>query len=321
MTKQNGKESFLISMTVKHPERIYFGQLVRALREEHSLRKGMPLSPDDLADRINWTKERVGAMERGEIRHVPPDILLNLGEAFSLTTREKDEFLQAYTFHPKERYLDPNAPENRSSSRQIIHELHETVANLMVPAFVINPIGELLIVNGCCLNFFRGTQAEAKSQVGKNILSIVFGMAEKYRAMGMSDSQWYEMAVKTTGTFRGLSLQYRATPDCKHLLEYLDKLSPRFSWCWRGSYLQQIKETNIYHLILPDRETHIAYFACNTTLKSRFGPVTLVQYQPVNKDTQRLFETLTEKAANIAYDIQAWHNPFYTELRKLKKRT
>ena len=306
-------------MAAKHPERIYFGQLIRALREEHTLRKGMPLSLDDLAERINWTKERVGAMERGEIRHVPPDILLNLADAFSLTIREKDEFLQAYTFNPKERYLDPSAPEHRSSSRQFIHELHETVANLMVPAFVINPIGELLIVNGACLNFFRGTPEEAKSQVGKNILSIVFGMADRYQAMGMSDSQWYEMAVKTTGTFRGLSLQYRATSDYKQLLAYLNKLSPRFSWCWRGSYLQEIKETNIYQLKLPGSDTHIAYFACNTTLKTRFGPVTLVQYQPLNKDTHYLFDSLKEKAENIAYDIQAWHNPFHTESSSPKK--
>lgn len=282
-----------------------FGNLVKALREEHfefvenksgelSYRKwSQPL----LAEKASLKLKTVQSIEQGKLVVIDAKTLTKLANALELTTMERKEFFFASLG------LDDSAYSQMTSKLELSKVLR-TVGNIHLPAFISDGYGDIVAANMCIIHFLnispefieRSLRERAKDPAAVNIMRIICSPESGYHSL--VGPNWKILAVRNTHFFRRITLRHRSTE--------------RFKAIWRS--LMKDRNFQKFWVLASDKEEHsndsdlqiyshthslsnkaIQYIASVNHIITDQGEYHLSTYIPASEQTNTIFsQVVTE---------------------------
>ncbi len=287
-----------------------FGNLVRALREDH------------LDENLHtWTRERlstetgqggnqklkvdvIGKIERGERQNLAPNELVSLADALKLTTMERQGFFDAST--GIDRY---QIGRSQTPPESVLQKLLVDIHDIRLPFFIVDAYADAIAMNTMLLSFLNLPQSIVEKAyehpIGFNILRIIFDPDIGYQEL-VGRKIWEAVATYNILLFRGNTILYRSTPYCKHLISHLRKMG-NFRWRWEEIYWQEEDYTGgglKYSFNHPDWGP-VNYLAVESRILTSVGSLTLVIYTPTDAHTSQAFVELATVPGNLAQQILA----------------
>ena len=286
-----------------------FGQLIAALRQD------LDWTQFQLAEYSNIDEAVISQMERGVKKYFEVELLLNLANAFQLTTLERREFfLAASGVEQNQLVRQPStgATTDTNHPTKIISQLIETLKSLQLPAFLSDVYGDVIAVNQSIINFFHIPDAliSTASQIpgGYNTMRMSFNRDLVGRSH-VGDN-WDAYAMTTMSSYRATTLRYRAKPYFKYLLKvFRDPIEyPLFDRFWkRVSSLETDQSTDSEHFHY-HHETYgeIQHITARITTTTAFGEVFLTTYLALDDHTNEIFSRIYKEARNEIVRLAPW---------------
>lgn len=281
-----------------------FGELVRALREDHLDENLHTWTREKLSeetgqgDNLPLKVDVIGKIERGERQYLAPEELVSLADALKLTTMERQAFFDAST--GIERY---EIGRKQTPPEAALQKLLVDLRDIRLPFFIVDAYADAIAMNTMLLSFLNLPQSvveqASKHPIGFNILRIIFDPDIGYREL-VGRKVWDEIATYNILLFRGTTIPYRSTPYFKHLINHLRKMG-NFRWRWEEIYWQEGDYTGgglKYSFNHPDWG-QVNYLAVESRVLTTVGTLTLVVYTPTDVHTSQAFAQLAAVPGNL----------------------
>ena len=292
-----------------HMERATFGEVVAALRKEqiHFL-KGQTWSQQDLAIESGLTMRIVGKIERGEQARLNDEMLRGLARAFNLTSLERREF-----FAMASEVSDRNIARRDLRSEDVLAEVWGLLEDLCTPAFLTDPLFDIVGVNRALLSFHGVSlvelQAFKNTPVGANVLGLVFSSGTSLRQM--LRHEWESIAHANVQQWRMSTLRYRHTDRFHQLFAALSTFADfRLMWAAGNDVEHAIEDCSRIRRCVYSHGIHgpVAYTVFVNISMSAFGDLHLCTLVPMNKNTADIFLKLAGDNKG-ALPLCRWPNP------------
>jgi transcriptional regulator with XRE-family HTH domain len=279
-------------------DRKEFGKLVAMLRQD------LGWTQFHLAEYIQMDEPVISQIERGVKRHFEPELLFKLANSFHLTTIERREFfLAASGIHENEIVRQPSAAlkTDTINSSKVLAKMVNILAQLNVPAFVMDVYSEVLAVNYPAFFFFNAPPAMVASAAstpgGFTTIRMMFGKELAIRSH--ITENWEHYAVGSMRFVRENSLRYRSRPYFQYLMKAFKNPAefPLFDRYWKlVSSFEQDREANVDVFNYTHDEYGPLKYATSTTVSiTPHGELFLNQYLPLDAHTESLFDEMLEK--------------------------
>ena len=280
-------------------ERTEFGKLLSKLRQD------MDWTQFQLAEYAQLDEAVISQMERGVKKYFEPELLVKLANSFHLTTIERREFfLAANGIANGQIVRQPSAAlkTDTINSEKVLARMIQIIAQLNIPAFIMDVYADVLAVNKSAFTFFNAPTdmlASASSIVGGyNTVRMMFGKELHMRSH--ITENWDQYAVGSMRFFRENSLRYRAKPYFQYLMKaFRNPVEyPLFSRYWKQvSSFEQDRESNVDVFSYTHDEYGPLQYATATTVSiTPYGELFLNQYLPLDEHTRNLFEDILKKS-------------------------
>lgn len=276
-------------------ERKEFGRLVATLRQD------MDWTQAQFASVAQVEEPLISQIERGAKKYFEPDLLFRLANSFHLTTLERREFFQASTGISEKQVLrQPSAAlaTDTASTEKVLAKMIRLVADLRVPAFLLDVYSDVVAFNHMALAFFQAPpeMLETAHLVpgGYNAVRLMFSKDLVARSRILQG--WDEYALSTMRFFREVSLRYRARPYFQYLIKSFRNPAeyPLFDRYWKlVSSVEQDREANVDRFSYEHVDFGRLNYATATTVSlTLHGELLLNQYLPLDDHTTQVFDQL-----------------------------
>jgi transcriptional regulator with XRE-family HTH domain len=282
-----------------------FGQLLAALRREHTDEQGHHWTQRQLAQSANMSEVAIGKIERGE-RVVRADELAALADALKLTTNERIEFyLAAVSGNQHLVQISQNAS-------VVLESMITRMEGVRLPAFILDAYCDVLAANAMTLCLFNLTPNQIASMqhaapIQTNMLRFVFSPEFDYRPV--MRERWHGYLFRNMMNFRTMTLRYRATTYFSYLFHELNKWS-LFQEYWQMTKLEMHDYFTDYEEIFlytpHPYGQHLAFFSSSFRALTSYGELYFCTYIPQNIETHRAFEWITEQCGTKIYYFGYW---------------
>ena len=193
-----------------------FGKLVAALRKSRPNSHGQPTTQSQLAESTGISQQVLGNIERGGKVALEPEFLLSLARVLNLSTRERREFFLAAIG-----IQEDNIPANQPEASLVFDELFNSLAQIALPAFLVDAYDDIVAANNSILRLFEFSQdlisMAPTMPGGYNVIRFVFSKESRFNALLGKQHEKYLM--QSIRFFRAISLPNRATPYYQYLLK------------------------------------------------------------------------------------------------------
>ena len=290
-------------------KRADFGKVVASLRED------LDLTQFQLAELAEIPHHVLSLIERGKKSYLAPDLLVALAGALQLSTYERRQFILASSGLAIQDMVRPNLPHASSHTANPAKELaklQEVGRLLRVPAFVVDPFYDFVMVNRSMLALFKIEQPTidylASIPRGFNSIHLTFGNG--LLAQSQVDWNWDKFAFNSMCGFREFSLRYRHLPYFQYLLRSFRNPEeyPFFDRFWNmAASKQEDKEANWDFLEYKDiAYGHLNYMATSTMFITAYGELHLIKYLPLDPNTDQVFAELVAKHGTEMVRYASW---------------
>jgi len=282
-----------------------FGLLVKALRngcyDDHCNR----LTRETLSKEIHLTPNQLGRLERGDRKYLDTQTLRLLARALKLTNLERREFFLAAIGQRDKYIFDQEEPENQ------LNDLIKLMEQLQVPAFTIDPYGDIVASNTSCMNLFLVTPEiidySRTIPLGFNHMYFMYSPDFGYKDLiGPSFHKVVEIEILL---FRRSTLRYRHTDYFNYIFKNLLKIK-QFDVDWYASQRNSQHYDLTYELFEYDhpRYGRMSYIATETIVNTQKGDLYLIVYNSTNNETSLVFDKLKDSHKNHTLKLASWPN-------------
>lgn len=280
-----------------------FGTLIAELRQEHVL-SGKVWTREILGEKSGLGKNVIDNIERGEKAHIEPETLYALCEVLQLSSLERKELFIAASGIDAHKIFEDEPIEYYIALERIL-------AKSQLPAFIIDPYGDVIALNPIILKFYQVTKddLENSSLVSKyNIMRILFSPEFSMQRQLMGNS-WHPFALRTIHTFRAVSLRYRAKPYFKKLVQEMASEYPKFASYWQGSSLwkdefKPFSDNVSFSYKLLNFTFEIASSTITSVTSS--GELILFMFTPLSSEASWVFRELSRIVGTGAIRLAQW---------------
>lgn len=285
--------------------RKYFGELIAALRKEHTDAEGKVWTQARLAQETGLSQVLIGNIERGHKVSLEPDLLLKLATILELTNGERREFFMAAAAVDNEDIPLADPPE------VVLKQLLQVLASIYLPAGIMDVFGEIVAVNAAFLkmynieiSFFQNPTLNPATRF--NSMRICFS-DEFEKQRDMMGGFWPEFAHDAMFLFRTISLRYRYHAYFRYILPELKKFRMFRNYWDKVRYQEhrQYTDTTIFQAHIPE-VGFIRSITSATTAITIQGELFLQTVVPLNALTARLFLEMAEQTTQQIYLLAPW---------------
>jgi len=273
-----------------------FGKLIAILRKEQHDEHNCPYTQARLAYEAKATASVISNIERGEKISLEPELLLNLANAFQLSTREREEFfLAAMGISQQE------TPRTDCDAEAAFETAVTVIKNLSVPAFVVDHYDNILAANQIILALF--TYSEKLRSVaeqlfaGYNVMRFVFSKQSLFSNTIMRNREPY--LLQSVHFFRAITLPSRANPYYQRMMETFNTdpdMSPFRSYYAQSAHIREdyLFESSLATLQHPEFGELNFYSPSITPITTACGNLYLISYLPASAATAEAFASLAK---------------------------
>ncbi|MCB0117230.1 MAG: hypothetical protein KDD84_24190, partial [Caldilineaceae bacterium] len=290
-----------------------FGKLVAALRRAQFNEDGERFTQAMLADKAReldpstpLTDLLIGKIERGERAILDRAVLLSLIAALDLTLGERQVFLQlASGLENADLYPI------RGDATAILETATRRVAELQLPALLLDQYLDVIAVNALVLPFYQVSILDLQKRAGEpaafNLLSLIFSDGFAHMREQMPRQQWHAFAVGNVIYFRRTTMPYRMTAYFQYLFERLWR-SRDFRWFWEQVHYED-------HLSFVGGEVFEMGDAVGGALRfltaplvqlTPFGNLEIITHIPRNEATADYVHALRQDRPSTVYPLASW---------------
>ena len=294
-------------------DRKQFGKLVAALRKEQYDENGDRCTQSKLAE---WAQTLdattplneviIGKIERGERTILDEYTLLNLADALKLAMGERRVFFMLATG------LDhPQIYPNHDSSDDLLSPVLEMLAEIRLPALLVDRYLDVIAVNGLLLKLYQLSHINLASRLkkngGANLLDFIFSAEFAPMRAEMSPQVWHRFAVGIIMDFRRVTMPYRMTPYFGKLLAHLRK-NREFRWYWE----QVLHEDKIYFVggelfqMGPSQSGRLRFLTTPLVNYTPFGNLEILTHIPRDEATAVAFHEMSQNVPSQVYQFGEW---------------
>ena len=289
-------------------EHATFGKIVAALRREQiNFSNGHNWSQQDLADETRLTQRIVSKIERGRQAQLDGEVLQKLARAFNLTSLERREFFAMASDVNGSGIVRADLCDD-----EVFEQVWSLLKALCVPAFLTDPLGDIIGVNRSLLAFHNISMTKLHSMrstaAGVNNLSLILSAQTPLReALG---SAWQSIALANVQQWRVTTLRYRHTRRYEKLFTALS-MNPDFRMLWvvGNDHERAMDDCSRLRSYTYKHGVHglVAYTVFVNISLSTFGELFLSAFVPQDDATVDLFKELASKNKN-ALSLAHWPN-------------
>lgn len=277
--------------------RVEFGQLVRALRQELLSIEGGPLTIRELAEKAGLTESILQNIELGRRTNIADDLLV-LADALELTKNETREFFAAASGisirDETGSYYDPLLA---------YAKLGEFLSETCNPAFLIDSFGDVIQINQFCLELFGMSQEDLvkisqRSEINFNLLTSVFAPEFEKHLLniqkGLSSDKSNLFLFNTIILFRTLTFKHRADPYFSYMLKQMIGNYPNFKASWHTARLMDNDRftDNIFLERIDDMFGRVSLLGTCTTAVTQQGDLKLYIFSPQSPETEHILSEI-----------------------------
>ncbi len=263
---------------------------------------------ESLSEAIHLTPNQLGRLERGDRKYLDNQTLQLLAKALNLTNLEQKEFMAAAVGLHDEVLFDQEKPED-----QLVN-LVSMMEHLQVPAFSIDPYGDILAANASMINLLviPPELIEYARSIPAGLNHMKFVYAPEFSFREMVGPLWREVAAIEILLFRRSTLRYRHTEYFKYIFKALMK-EKQFDIDWYASHRNPYycdwtyEAFKFYH----PRYGPLNYFATETIINTQRGNLYLIIYNPADAETSAIFNKLKKPDKNHVTRLASWPEKEY----------
>jgi hypothetical protein len=294
-------------------DRKQLGKLVTALRKEQFDENGDRFTQARLAETILAQDPQtplseivIGKIERGERTILDDQTLLNLADGLKLTIGERRAFFLLATGLD-----DPQIYPDKHLSSEILAPVLEMLADIRLPALLLDRYLDVLAVNGLLLQLYQVSQIDLSSRLGKpggsNLLDFIFSSGFAGMRAQMSPPVWHRFAVGNVIYFRRMTLPYRMTDYFIGLFAHL-RQNRDFRWFWEQVYYEE-KHYFLGGELFQMGSSQAGRFRFLTTplvTRTPFGNLEILTHIPRDELTAVAFHEMALNTPAKAHQIGSW---------------
>lgn len=273
-----------------------FGKLIAVLRKEQRDEHNYSYTQAKLAQEAKATASIISNIERGDKVSLEPELLLNLANAFQLSTREREEFfLAAIGISQK------NTPRTDCDADAAFEIAVTVVKNLALPAFIVDHYDNILVVNQIILALFDYSEKmrllAEQSFAGFNVMRFVFSKQSLFANSIIRNRDPY--LLQSVHFFRAISLPGRANPYYQRMMEVFNTdpdMSPFRSYYAQSAHVEEdyLFESSLAFLQHPEFGKLKFYSPSITPITTTCGNLYLISYLPATVATAAAFASLAK---------------------------
>jgi DNA-binding XRE family transcriptional regulator len=276
-----------------------FGNLIAHLRKELRDEHNHVYTQDKLAQATQATRTIISNLERGSKANLEPDLLVNLANAFSLTSREREAFFLAAMGIQQEKSCQDDC-----FAKKALISAQNLLQNIAAPAFIVDHYDNILAANQIILTMYSYSEQIRLNApnifAGYNVLRFVFSSASPFSQSIVRNKEAYLM--QSISFFRAISLPYRASTYYRKLIKAFN--SDPDMRLFRSYYAQSAYNQDDF--LLEDSRAFMAhpefgeislYSPAITPINTSCGSIYLISYIPADAKTAHIFGVLAEKHA------------------------
>lgn len=282
-----------------------FGRLIAALRKEHfDPVAGKGWTQKYLAKQTNLSTKIIVNLEQGVKVNLDATTLIQLADAFGLTTLERQEFFAAATS------VDDSAIVLPTQKPDAVRcELLDVLQQLQLPALLHDAFYDIIAINSLASRFHQidvASLTASSHQVGSsNLLALIFAPQSPFRST--MQHAWSKLALFNVHQFRTMSLRYRHTSYFQRLFATLCRY-PIFRTLWAETqdhphdFYSQLKTYTYDH-----PEFHqVNYTVTKTITLTNAGHLYLSILAPNSPLTLHCFTRLAQQIDRAVYTLAEW---------------
>ncbi len=258
---------------------------------------------ETLSEAIHLTPNQLGRLERGDRKYLDHQTLELLAKAFKLTNLEQKEFFIAASGLKDEVLFQNEIPEHQ------LNNLLSMMESLQVPAFLLDPYGDIIAANTSAVNLFCITQEliDYALTIPAGLNHMRFMYSSDYGFKDIVGSCWREAATFEIYLFRRSTLRYRHKDYFDFIFKALLK-EKDFDIDWYASQRNTMYKNLTYEAFNYDhpRYGEVSYTATETIVNTREGDLYLIIYNPADNSTTKVFNTLNGPGKNHAIKLASW---------------
>lgn len=286
-----------------------FGELVAALRQD------MGWTQFQLAEYSDIDHAVISQIERGVKKFFEPQLLFCLANALQLTTLERKEFILAASgLDEKQIVRQPSVAVATDvfDAQKLLDKMVKLTGEIRLPAFLLDVYCDVIAVNWMTIAFYDVPSSimESAANIPGGFNAVRLNFSRDRLARSRISDNWDYYAVNSMHAFRANSLQYRAKPYFKYLMDAFRNPAeyPFFDRFWKlVSSTDQDKEVNVDQFSYHHSEYgHLKYLASTTVAITSFGNLFLTQNIPLDERTEEVFAQLRLKAGLGVARLAPW---------------
>ncbi len=280
-----------------------FGLLVKALRRNCKDENGKPMTRESLSEAIHLTPNQLGRLERGDRKYLDTQTLQLLAKALNLTNLEQREFFIAAIGQKDKHLFNHEKPEKQLNN--LIHLMEK----LQVPAFAMDPYGDIVAVNTTCLNLFLLTPElidyYRSFPIAFNNMYYMYSSDLGYK--DLVGPIWKEAVAIEILLFRRSTLRYRHTDYFNYVFQELNKFE-QFDIDWYTSHRKTKNYDLTYEFFEYDHPRYgpLSYIASETIVHTQKGELYLIIYNPADQVSSEVFRKLKSSDRNHTIKLACW---------------
>lgn len=294
-------------------DRKTFGKLVAALRREQFNEEGERFTQAMLAAKaVNLDPTTplnelvIGKIERGERAQLDKPTLVSLMHVLDLTLGERQIFLQlasgldSASLYPAQ-----------SDSKTILCSAMQMVAEIQLPALLLDQYLDVLAVNALVLPFYQMSIANLQKRAGRpaafNLLGMIF--SDDFAAVRgqMPRQQWHEFAVGNVIYFRRTTLPYRMTDYFQQIFEQL-RGNRDFRWFWEQVHYEEKRSFVGGELfeIGGSAMRRLRFLTAPLVQLTPYGNLEIITHIPRDRATANFIHQLIQECPGSVYQLAPW---------------
>lgn len=280
-----------------------FGLLVKHLRKNNVDERGNRWTRESLSEAIHLTANQLGRLERGDRKYLDTQTLQLLARALKLTNLEQKEFFIAAVGLKDEILFDHEDPLAQ------LNNLVNLMEKMQIPAFAVDPYGDILASNTSCLKLFLITpemiEYARTIPAGLNHMHFIYSSVFGFR--NIIGPVWRKVAAIEILLFRRSTLRYRHTEYFDYIFKALLR-EKEFDIDWYSSHRNPDYYDLTYEAFDYDHPRYgpLSYVATETIINTQKGDIYLILYNPANQSTCEVFKELKGPNKNHTLKLAGW---------------
>ena len=182
---------------------------------------------------------------------------------------------------------------------------------IRVPAFIIDPYGDVIALNPLILAFYQTSKEQLdKSELLSryNMMRLLFSPEFSLHRSLMGKS-WYSFAHQTIHIFRAMNLRYRTSPYFKKLVTEMSVEYPLFLSYWQGSpFIQRDQNHFMDNSRFSYQLFNINFEVISSTITSATpeGELLLYSFIPLTSEASWAFDKLLKIVGTGLIRLSLW---------------